>query len=600
MKSRKIVILGAGYGGVHSAKLLNKKFKKDEDLEIVIIDKNPYHTLLTELHEVAASRVEPDGVQVDLRKLFNATKVKVITDQINDIDFEQQVVVCERQSFAYDYLIVGIGSEPAYFGVPGVKEHGFTLWSHNDSLKIREHVEEMFKLATKEPDGNKRRELLTFVVAGAGFTGVETAGELADARNKLCGEYFIDPCEVRILIIEALDKILPIMRDSLIRKTHSYLKKMHVEVMTGTPITNAEADSITLKNGTVLKTNTLIWTCGIQGNEDAVKLGFKIAKRNRIETNEFMQEKTHANVYAVGDIVYFEENGRPLPQIVETSLQTAETAVHNIAADIHKTEKKAHKSNYHGNMVSIGSHHAVAELSGVALTGFFAMLMKHLVNMHYLWGIGKFNAVWEYLMHEFFGVQNNRSFVGGHLAKQSQTFWTSIFRVYIGVMWIYEAYNKVNTGWLDKAKIFASAAGTSGATESADTANKAAAGVTPLISHAPAPMQWIIDHFIAPHAVLFQTVIIGTEFAIGLALIAGLFTFLASAVSVFLCFNFILSAMADRTIFWYIFGGIALLGGAGRAFGLDYFVMPWLRDQWNKTYIARKTYLYVGRPNIKV
>lgn len=598
MNKKRIVILGAGYAGVQSAKLLYKKFKKDDDIEITIIDKNPYHTLLTELQEVAGSRVDPETIQVDLRKIFNATKVNIAIDTFNKIDFEKLTVHGEKASYAYDYLVVGIGSEPADFGVAGVKENALTLWSHSDSMKIREHFEKMFRKASVERDTDKRREILTFVVAGAGFTGVEAAGELAESRNKLCEEYYLDPREVRIIIVEAMAKILPIMSDKLIKKAHVYLKKLDIEVMTNSPIINVGKESITLKSDMVIKTETLIWTCGVQGNSCSIDLGLNIAQRYRIMTNEFMQEVNHENIYVVGDIAYLVENGKPLPQIVETALQTAETAAYNIIADIEKKEKKSHKSNYHGNMVSIGSHYAVAELSGVALTGMIAMLMKHVVNMHYLWGLGKFNAVWEYVMHEFFCMKENRSFVGGHLARKTPTFWVAILRVYIGVMWLYEAINKVNTGWLKDAKIFASTATTSGATEAVATTTPAA--VTPLLAHAPGPFQWLIDNFIAPHAVLFQTVIIGTEFAVGLALIAGLFTVMASLVSIFLCFNFILSAMAGVEIFWYIFGGIALLGGAGRAFGLDYFVMPWLKKQWNKTYIARKTFLYTGQPRIKM
>jgi NADH:ubiquinone reductase (H+-translocating) len=603
MGKTKIVILGAGYGGVHSAKLLNKKLKKNEEVEITIIDKNPYHTLLTELHEVAGNRVEPDGVQVDLRKIFNATKVKVVTDTFTKIDFEGRKVIGQRENYAYDYLVVGIGSETADFGVPGVKEHAFTLWSHTDAIKLKEHFEEMFIKASCEKDVELRRQLLTFIIAGAGFTGVEAAGELAEYKRQLCEEYFIAEKEVRIIIAEAMPDILPIMSQKMIKKAKSYLRRLNIEVMTNSPIVKIEENSITFKNNQTIKTRTLLWTCGVNGNSVSGDLGLKIAKRARIETNEFMQEVNHENIYIVGDIAYYEENDRPLPQIVETALQTAETATHNITADILKKEKKRHKSNYHGNMVSIGSHFCVAELSGVALTGFIAMMMKHLVNMHYLWGVGKFNAIWEYAMHEFFDVKRNRSFIGGHVAKKTPTFWIVILRVFIGSMWIYEAINKINTGWLDSAKIYASTAATSGATavEGAGDATKAAvATVVPLLAHAPKPMQWIIDNFIAPHAVLFQTVIIGTELALGLALIAGLFTVLAALATMVLCVSFTLSAMADKTIFWYFFGAIALLGGAGRSFGLDYFIMPWLKKWWNKTLIARKTFLYIGDPNIRV
>lgn len=599
MGNKKIVILGAGYAGVQSAKLLSKKFKKDDSIEITIIDRNPYHTLLTELHEVAGSRVEPESVQIDLKKIFNATKVQVVTDKFTKIDFDKQSVLGEKDSYKYDYLVVGIGSEPADFGVAGVKENGFTLWSHSDAMKIREHIENVFRKASTEKSEVKRREMLTFIVAGAGFTGIEAVGELAEWRNKLCKEYYINRKEVRLIVVEAMSKILPILSEKLINKAHVYLKKLDVEVMIDSPIINVGKKSITLKNNSEIKTETLIWTCGVQGNECSIDLGLKIAKRCRIQTNEFMQEVNHKNVYVVGDIAYYEEDGKPLPQIVETSLQTAETAVYNIVADIEKKEMKAFKSNYHGNMVSIGSHYCVAELGGVALTGFIAMAMKHLVNLHYLWGVGGFNTIWGYIIHEFFDIKDNRSFIGGHVAKKSPTFWTSILRVYIGAMWLYEAINKINTGWLSNAKIFASTAATTGATEAATTTTPAAV-VVPLLSKPLGIMQAIIDNIIAPHAVTFQTMIIFTEIAIGLALIAGLFTFLASGMSIVLCFTFILSAMAGKEILWYIFGGAALLGGAGRAFGLDYYVMPWLKRWWNKTAFARKTYLYVDKPNIEV
>ena len=246
MGKKKILILGAGYAGVHAAKLLSKKLKKNNDIEITIIDKNPYHTLLTELHEVAGSRVEPDSLQIDLKKIFNATKVQVVTDKFFKIDYDNQTVAGEKGSYKFDYLVVGIGSEPADFGVAGVKENSFSLWSLADALKIKEHYEKIFQRASVETNAEKRRELLTVIVAGAGFTGIEAAGELAEWRNKLCREYYINPREVRLIVVEAMDKILPIMNDKLIKKSYRYLEKLDIEVMTNAPIINVGKKSITL------------------------------------------------------------------------------------------------------------------------------------------------------------------------------------------------------------------------------------------------------------------------------------------------------------------------------------------------------------------
>lgn len=144
MDNKRILILGAGYGGVKAAKLLARRAEKMKGLEITLIDKKPYHTLMTELHEVAGGRVEAESVQIDLRKIFDTRPVRVVTDEIKSIDFQKKVLHSGQEAYSYDYLIIGTGAEPAFFGIPGVKENGFTLWSLADALEIREHIIKMF------------------------------------------------------------------------------------------------------------------------------------------------------------------------------------------------------------------------------------------------------------------------------------------------------------------------------------------------------------------------------------------------------------------------------------------------------------------------
>lgn len=592
--SKHIVILGAGYGGVQAAKLLSKSFKKNESIDITLIDRKPYHTLMTELHEVAGARVEQESVQVNLKKVFSATKVDVVTDEIKTVDFKNQSLDSENNHYEYDYLIVGLGSEPAFFGVPGVKENGFSLWSMEDALKINEHIENMFRKACNEKNQELKKELLTFVVAGAGFTGIETIGELVEWKKKLCKKYFVDEKDVRLMVVEAMGKILPILNDNLIKKSERYLKKHGVEILTNTPIIQVDKKFVTFKDGTNIPTRTLIWTCGVQGSSFAANLGLTLGKRGRVQVNEFMQSMDYKNVYLVGDNAYFEEDSKPIAQIVETAIQTAETVAHNIAADVNGGEKKAFKSNYHGIMVSIGSRYAVASLMGVSLSGFFAMAMKHLVNCHYLFGVGGLNSVASYIRHEFFDTKEKRSMLGGHVSSKVTTFWLVLLRVYVGVLWLIEGINKVKDGWLNPNNIYiVQTAATSGASQAAEAGQAAANAVTPLLSQPPAFYTWFMDTFVAPFAFIFQAMVVMAEIGIGLALIGGLFTFLASLASIFMALNFILSAMAGKEILWYIFAGIALMGGAGRAFGLDYYVLPWINKWWKKTKLARKSHLFV-------
>lgn len=586
--TKKIVILGAGYGGVHAAKLLNKKYKKNSEVEITLIDKNPYHTLMTELHEVAGGRVEPESVQIDLKKIFNKSKVNIVSEEVLRIDINKQVLVTKFGEYAYDYLILGTGSETAYFGVPGVKENGFPLWSMNDAVKIRHHIEEMFKLATNEKDDVKRKAMLTFAVAGAGFTGIEMIGELVEWKKKLIKKYNILETDVKLMVIEAMDRILNILDEKGANKAHRWLNRHGVDIALNAPITGVEKDFVMLKDGQKIQCNTLIWTCGIQGNTFCSNIGLEMNNRCRVNTNIYMQALGKENIYAVGDCAFVEEGAsKNLPQIVEAALQTADTATHNIIADIESKDKKEFKSSYHGFMVSIGSHYAVANLGGTKLSGFIAMLMKHMVNLHYLFGVGGFYLIYNYICHEFFGIKDRRSFVGGHLSAKSNTLWLIILRLYIGSMWVIEGVKKIQDGWLKDIKIpMFMPDGVTGASEVAAEGAKTVYASVPILSKPPEIFTWFMN-ILKPIGFQLQVLIVLGEIAIGLALIAGLFTFLASAASVGLAMMFIISAMAGWEILWYIAGGIALMGGAGRAFGLDYFVMPWLSKRFANVWFGK-------------
>jgi NADH dehydrogenase len=393
--------------------------------------------------------------------------------------------------------------------------------------------------------------------------------------------------------------ILPIFNERLVKKSEKYLKRKKIRVIVNAPIIKAEDDLVKLKDGTSIGTRTLIWTCGVQGSSFAASLGLTQGKRNRVQTNEFMQSVDYENVYIVGDNAYYEEDGKPIPQIVEAALQTAETAVYNITAEIEGKEKKPFKSKFHGIMVSIGSRDAVANVMGISASGILAMAIKHMVNLHYLFGIGGVRLVISYIMHEFFDIKGNRSIVGGHISNKAPIFWLAILRVYLGVIWLFEGLKKIKEGWLDPAKNFVvTMPNSTDLPQKTSDAITSATQVTqywpePILKRPPEIYEWFMDTFIAPNAYLFQVSIVVIEIAIGLALIAGLFTLIASAASIFLCANFILSAMAGTEILWHIFVAISLFGGAGRAFGLDYYIMPWLKEKWKNTRFARRRHLYV-------
>ena len=627
--STKIVILGAGYAGVHAAKKLAKKYKKNDEVEITLIDKNPYHTLMTELHEVAGGRVPEESVKVELYRIFARTKVNVVVDYIESVDNENNVVKTKQGEYNYDYLIIGVGSEPAFFGVEGVKENGFTLWSLEDALEIRSHIKNRVKEASYERDAEKRKKMLTFVVAGSGFTGIEMVGELLEWKTTLAREYRVDESEIKLLVVEAMSTILNMLDRKQADKAEKYMVKHGVEILKDSPIVKVTKDSITLKDGKVIPTETLIWTCGIQANQDLSDMDVEKARAGRYATNKYMQAIGKENVYVVGDVAYIEEEpGKPNPQIVEAAEQTAVTAAKNIIASIENKEKVEFKSKYHGFMVSIGGKYAVADLMGVKLSGFFAMLIKHIVNMIYLFGVNNVHAVYNYLQHEFFGIKERRNIMRGHLASKGNRLWLVPLRLYMGVLWLTEGLKKlIGEGTWEAMFDKASEAGNvvdyvktlvSNVTIGADSwvragninmpfewlqdavsgASQAVEGAAnmpqPILESVPKFYEAIMKIFMPNPdiAVLFQTMVTIAEIGMGLCLIVGLFTFLASAASAFMTVNFILSAMAGWDILWFTFGSIALMSGAGRTFGLDYYLMPWISNLVGNFWMGKRKPIY--------
>ena len=226
----------SGLCGILTAKKLAKKFKKDDNVSITIIDKNPYHTMLTELHEVAACRVSDESIKISLKKVFAGRKVDVKLDTVTSIEFDEKTVVGEVDSYQYDYLVISAGSKPTYFGIPGVEEHSFKLWSYDDAVLLRDHIHNMFRLASSETDLEEKKKLLTFYIVGAGFTGAEMAGELAEYVPILCERYEIDREDVTICNVDALSRTIPNLPEELSRKVEKRMKKMGIQVMLNTGV----------------------------------------------------------------------------------------------------------------------------------------------------------------------------------------------------------------------------------------------------------------------------------------------------------------------------------------------------------------------------
>ena len=647
---KNIVIVGAGYAGILTAKKLAKRFKKNDEVNITIIDKNPFHAMLTELHEVAANRVDEDSIRVSLKKVFAGRKVDVKLDTIQGFDFEKKLAIGKVRNYEYDYLVLSAGSKPTFFGTPGAEEHSFKLWSYDDAIKIRQHLINLFRIACRIADDEERKKLLSIYVVGAGFTGVELAGEIAEYLPIICDKFEIHRDDVNLTIIDVLERTIPNLPAELSVKVEKRLKKMGVHTMLGTNVVSIGPDYVETKKNDVITrhaASTVIWGAGIESADitgEAAKV-LEAAARNRIKIDPYLRSVDNENVYVIGDNMLYIPEGeeKPVPQVVENCEQSSEIAAHNIACAITGSgTMHEYKPVFHGFMVCVGGRYGVARVGTrnhmINLPSFLAMFTKHFINILYFIQVLGWNKVWTYMKHEFFTIRNCRSFVGGHFSNRTPSFLLVPLRVFLGAVWLFEGIKKVLEGWLNEPKLtdfFGGAnswynsiinGGAGGAADAATAATAEAAGGTAgtlifnwdflglfqaifvsgktVIESAIGDfafkfnvplMNWFVDSWILPNdgvQIFMQSAIVVAEVAIGLALIGGLFTTLAAGFSIILQFMFLCTTGLYLGTFWMIFAGIAVLIGGGRTFGLDYYAMPALKVWWRKLPLIRKLYIY--------
>jgi NADH:ubiquinone reductase (H+-translocating) len=619
MDKKHIVVVGAGFAGVAATKKLAKHFRNDKNVLITLIDRHSYQTYMTELHEVAAGRVAPDAIQYDLQRLFcNNKNVDIVTDEVRNVDRKAKIIKTIGGSFPYDYLILAMGGEPNTFNVPGVDEHAFTMWSWEDANKIRRHIQDTVEAASNEHDKEKRKGMLTAVVSGAGFTGVELVGELMEWKERLAKDNKLDPSEFSLYLVEAAPIILGVVTEREQKKAEKYMLKQGIQIIKGNGVAKVEKDFVQLADGTVIPTQTLIWTAGVKANSDTAAYGIERAKAGRLVANKYMEAKDSEGVYLAGDLVYYEEpdkDNAPVPQIVQSAEQTGHTAAANIIAAIEGTEKTEHKGIYQGFMISIGSRYGVAYLMDkIHLSGFLAMLVKHMVNLFYFLTIGSGYYFVKYIYHEFFHIKDKRNIFRGHLSRLGNVLWVLPLRVFYGSMWTWEALKKIfglygTTSWFGNEIVLPFSwlkEATTGASQAVVPTAATAAhpvfglsyayGEEPMMIFKQAP-EWFnsIMKVMIPNpevALFFQKFMTVVELLIGLAIIAGLFTFLANAATIALVISFSLSGMFYWVNMWFIPVAIALMNGSGRAFGLDYYVMPWIQKKLDAWWYGKTKSIY--------
>ncbi|MCL2558540.1 MAG: NAD(P)/FAD-dependent oxidoreductase, partial [Treponema sp.] len=587
---KKVVVLGAGYAGVLIAKKLAKMAKKAKrQVEITLIDRNPFHTMLTELHEVAAWRVDESSIRIDLKKIFSGRDVNVVMDDIESVDYDQRTLRGKAGSYKYDRLVLATGCKPTYWGVPGAKEHAFPLWSYADSLRLREHVMSMFREASTETDPERKKAMLNFYIIGAGFTGVEMAGELAEFVPFACEKFGINPAAVKIHLLDALSRIMPIFPEKVTDKAMRRFEEMGVDVMLEAKITGLSEGGIEYELGgkkVVDASATVIWSAGTEGSEIALaaeELGIEPKSRGRVRADKYLRSEKDKNVYVAGDNMFYIPEGEsaPVPQMVENCEHCAKVIAINIMAEASGAQPQLeYKPSFHGAMVSIGGKYGVAYVgtaaNSISLASFFAMLAKHVVNMIYFVQVLGWNKVGAYIYTEFFTMRNRRSFVGGHFSNRTPSFLLVPLRLFMGMFFVYYAYRRFTLGWLDANMLgpyFESLRGVfRPSLLEIELWNQFRFSLFILNDYVHMwfqmmPFSWFVETFVIAseaHIMFWQWAIVLSTLLVGLALIAGWFTTLASFYVIFYAVVYILSGGLAFGNMWIPFAGLAMMFSGGK------------------------------------
>ncbi len=378
----KIVIIGAGFGGLEAARALRKA-----DADITVIDRHNHHTFQPLLYQVATAVISPADIAWPVRSILRRQQnAGVMLGTIRSIDTEARIVRADTVALPYDYLVLATGVTHSYFGHDDWQNAAPGLKTLTDATKIRSRVLLSFERAELATDEADRKRLLTFVIVGGGPTGVEMAGAIAEiARQTLRFDFrHIDPRAARILLIEAGPRILPTFPEDLSAYAEKSLRKMGVEVMTSTMVTDVRRDGVSLGEKKI-ESEAVVWAAGVKASAAAEWIHAEADRAGRIKVNADLSVPGHPEIFAVGDTATL---ATPIPGIAPAAKQMGKYVGRLIASRIAQASPPAPFVYRHaGDLATIGRKSAVVKLNKLKLTGFIGWLFWSVAHIYFLIGI---------------------------------------------------------------------------------------------------------------------------------------------------------------------------------------------------------------------
>ena len=398
-----VVIVGAGFAGLNAARALRRA-----PVQVVLVDRNNYHLFQPLLYQVATAGLEPEEIARPARAILRGQKnfdFRMV--DVTRVDFAARRLETTGGPISYDFLVLAPGGETNFFGLESMQRHGLGLKDIPDAIAIRNHVLTCFEQAMLEPDPEKRRTLLTFIVVGGGPTGVEMAGALSELiRLVLVKDYpRLNIKDVRILLLEATDKLLAAMPERLREAAVKTLWRKWIDVRFGAQVADYDGTQIRLKSGEIIPAQTVIWAAGVRASSLNATLGLPASRQGRIAVEPTLQVTAHPEVFIIGDAAYREHNGEPLPMVAPVAIQMGRFVARNIKRQLRGQPLELFHYRDQGTLATIGRNAAVANVYGIKASGFVAWVMWLGIHIIQLIGFRNklfvlINWAWDYFFYE--------------------------------------------------------------------------------------------------------------------------------------------------------------------------------------------------------
>ncbi|WP_299607798.1 NAD(P)/FAD-dependent oxidoreductase [uncultured Aquimarina sp.] len=402
----RLVIIGGGFAGVALARKMVK-----ENVQLVLLDRHNYHTFQPLLYQVSTSSLEPDSIAYPLRKIVKRGKNTYFRmTEVTSIDPGNKEVHTSIGSITYDYLVIATGARTNFFGNQTIEKNSMRMKNLPQALNLRSLMLENLEQAVITTDPEKRKELLRFVLAGAGPTGVELAGGIAELQlNVLPRDYpDMDFSEMEIHLIEGADRVLPPMSQNASEKASKFLQKMGVHIHTNTQVTNYENNVVSTNTELSLQSATFIWSAGVTGAPvEGLKSDALIPRANRYKVNEFNQIEGYEDVFAIGDIALMQTEAYPKghPMVAQPAIQQGSHLVKNIKRKLQGKPMIPFSYFDKGSMATIGRNKAVVDIGKFRFGGFFAWFIWMFIHLWFLVGFRNrfvtfFNWTYNYINYD--------------------------------------------------------------------------------------------------------------------------------------------------------------------------------------------------------